>query len=120
LLGRGGMSASEPGHDGVSHTVRQIHDDIDQTLDASTAKREGTAGRLERLCKSGGETLWNTMKRHPFASVLVLGAAAIGVASAVGAAELAFGTAIAIATYRVLREGEPPLQALSEVEREIP
>jgi Zn-dependent alcohol dehydrogenase len=114
------MSASGPGHDGVSHTVRQIHDDIEQTLDASTARGEGCALRLERAFKSGGGAVWNTMKRHPFAAVLVLGAAAVAVASAVGAAELAFGTAIAIAAYRVLREGEPPLQAFEEVVREIP
>lgn len=114
------MSTSDPAHNRVSHAVKQIHDDIQQLLHVREPAGEGTTGRLERACKTRGEALWNGMKRHPFASVLVLGAAAIGVASAVGAAELAFGTAIAIAAYRVLREGEPPMQALAEAQREIP
>jgi hypothetical protein len=59
------------------------------------------------------------MKRHPFASTMVTAVAVTAVAGLVGAAEVALGATAAFAAYKVLREGEPPLQAIEEVERAV-
>jgi hypothetical protein len=58
------------------------------------------------------------MKRHPFASTIALAVGITAVSALIGAAEVALGAAAAFAAYKVLREGEPPLQAIEEVERE--
>jgi hypothetical protein len=117
------MNATTPqttnGSAGASgSTARQIHDDIEQTLGshkARGARREALEGAL----KARGLRAWNTMKRHPFLSVVAIGSCAAMAAATVGVAELAFGAALALAAYKVLREGEPPMKALLELEHEM-
>jgi hypothetical protein len=115
-------STSTPGNgsatDTTNPTVRQVHDDIEQTLGSRRAR--GARGEaLEDACKRGGQRVWDAMKRHPFISMAAVGACGVAAASAVGVAELALGGVLALAAYKVLREGEPPIQALAEVEREL-
>ena len=109
-----GDGAREP----VRATSRRIHDDIQQMLRLRTARGQRHEA-LEDAVKTRGAAVWRTMKRHPFLSMAALGVCGVAAATAVGFAELAFGTALALAAYKVLREGEPPLQALEEVEREM-
>jgi hypothetical protein len=102
----------------TSPTAKQVHDDIEQILQAAAAA-ETRAEKLEGMLKTGGARLWRAMKRHPFLSMAALAVGGIGMAAAVGAAELWFGGALAFAAYKILREGEPPLQALQELEKEL-
>jgi hypothetical protein len=53
------------------------------------------------------------MKRHPFASTMVMAVAVTAVAGLVGAAEVALGATAAFAAYKVLREGEPVMAPYS-------
>jgi hypothetical protein len=97
-------------------TVRRIHDDIQQALHARAA-RGARHEALEEAIKSRGLRVWSAMKRHPFLTIAVIGACSVAAAATIGVAELAFGSALAIAAYKILREGEPPMQALAEVEQ---
>lgn len=109
-----------------SPTARQFHADVEAALTESgrvafteddTGK--GLAATVRRIAKRQGRSAWSFMKRHPFVSVLALGAATGALALEVGAAELTLAGAVAFAAYKVLREGEPPLQAIQEVERRV-
>jgi hypothetical protein len=102
----------------TSPTARQIHDDIERVLRVVRAAASPSE-RIGCALKSGGQRTWRAMKRHPFLAVVAMGVGGIAAASAVGAAELTFGAVLAFAAYKVLREGEPPLQALEEVERVV-
>jgi hypothetical protein len=99
-------------------TARRIHDDIQQMLQLRTARGQKHEV-LEDAVKARGAAVWRAMKRHPFLSMSVVGVCGIAAAASFGVAELAFGAALAIAAYKVLREGEPPLQALQEIEHEV-
>jgi hypothetical protein len=113
------MNQGSNGHAPKSQTARQVHDDIEHTLEMRSAKQGTFAEKAEALAKGSGAALWRTMKRHPFLSVMALGAVGVSAAVAVGVAELAFGSALAIAAYKVLREGEPPLEVLARLERQL-
>jgi hypothetical protein len=102
-------------HNGAG-TLRQIHDDIEQILSSRKA-RGARLEALEELVKVRGLRAWGTLKRHPFFAMVAIGTCAVAVAATVGVAEVAFGSALAIAVYKVLREGEPPMKALAEVEQ---
>ncbi|HEX8790361.1 MAG TPA: hypothetical protein VF765_05370 [Polyangiaceae bacterium] len=102
----------------VHKTARRIHDDIQQMLQVRTARGQRHEA-LEEAVKARGAAVWGAMKRHPFLSMAVIGACGVGVAASIGVAELALGAALALAAYKVLREGEPPMQALQEVEHEL-
>jgi hypothetical protein len=122
------MHAMQPTHEraqasaGPIHirkpTARQVHDDIESLL-GPRPPPHSWSGRIASSLKSGGERAWRVMKSHPFASVAALALGATAVASVVGVVELTFGAAVAYAAYKVLREGEPPLRAVQEVEREL-
>jgi hypothetical protein len=102
----------------IESMARRIHNDIEQSLSshrARGAKREA----LEKALKTRGLELWNAMKRHPFLSIAAVGTCGVVAAASLGVAEVAFGVAIAVAAYKVLREGEPPMKALLEIEREL-
>lgn len=103
----------------TSVTAKQVHDDIEQALGTPTARTETPAEKLEEKLKSGGAVLWRAMKRHPFLSMVAIAFGGVAAASAVGAAEIWFGGALAFAAYKVLREGEPPMRALTELGREL-
>jgi hypothetical protein len=103
----------------TSVTAKQVHDDIEQALGAQAARAETHAEKLEAKLKNGGALLSRTMKRHPFISMVALAFGGVAVATACGAAEIWFGGALAFAAYKVLREGEPPMRVLSELEREL-
>lgn len=98
--------------------ARQLRADIDHVLRPREARGESVTDELERRARRGGLVAWRAMKRHPFVSVAVLGLGGVAAAAVVGAGELAFGVAVALAAYKVLREGEPPLQAIEEVAKE--
>lgn len=123
LLGWGAMNPSEV-HKGdgarepVRATARRIHDDIQQMLQLRTARGQRHEA-LEDAVKARGAAVWRAMKRHPFLSMTALGLCGVAAAASIGVAELAFGAALALAAYKVLREGEPPLQALQEIEHEV-
>jgi hypothetical protein len=103
----------------TSSLTEQLHADIEQLLH-DCREAEGTiAERLEAMLKSGGWKVWCAMKRHPFLAVAAVGVGSVAAATAVGAAELSLGVVVALAAYKVLREGEPPIQALHEVERDL-
>jgi hypothetical protein len=108
----------DPTTNATSVTAKQVHDDIEQTL-GTPVPAETAARRLEEKLKSGGSALWRTMKRHPFLSMVAIAVGGVAVASAVGAAEIWFGGAIAFAAYKVLREGEPPMRVLRELSKEL-
>jgi hypothetical protein len=102
----------------IESMARRIHNDIEQSLSSHSAhgtKRE----ELERALKTRALQVWNAMKRHPFVAIAAVGTCGVVAAVTLGVAEVAFGTAIAVAAYKVLREGEPPMQALLEIEREL-
>jgi hypothetical protein len=99
-------------------TARQVHDDIESLL-GSRPLPHGWSGRVLGSLKSSGERAWRTMKAHPFVSVAALAIGATAAATLVGVVELTFGAAVGYAAYKVLREGEPPLRAVREVEREL-
>jgi hypothetical protein len=102
----------------IDTMARRIHNDIEQILSSHSAhgtKRE----ELERALKTRGLQVWKAMKRHPFLAIAAVGTCGVMAAVTFGMAEVAFGTAVAIAAYKVLREGEPPMKALLEVEREL-
>jgi hypothetical protein len=106
-------------HERATHpTARQVHDDIEGMLGRSPAAHTWS-GRVGRSAKKNGQRAWHTMKRYPFLSVAAMAIGATALASVVGVVELTFGCAVAYATYKVLREGEPPLRAVQEVEREL-
>ena len=109
-----GDGAREP----IRATTRRIHDDIQQMLQLRTA-RGLRHEALEDAVKSRGAAVWRAMKRHPFLSMTAVGLCGVAAAATIGFAELAFGAALALGAYKVLREGEPPLQALEEIEREV-
>ena len=98
--------------------ARRIHNDIEQSLSSHLA-RGARREAIEKALKSRGLELWNTMKRHPFLAIAAVGTCGVIAAATVGVAEVAFGAAIAVAAYKVLREGEPPMKALLEIEREV-
>jgi hypothetical protein len=100
----------------TSLTAKQVHEDIERTLGSRPARPETPAEKLEAALKDGGAAAWCVMKRHPFLSAAAIAFGAIALAAAIGAAELSFGGALAFAAYKVLREGEPPLPALEELE----
>jgi hypothetical protein len=100
-----------------SATARQVHDDIERTLGA--APGPNTWSRQVGSLKTQGQRAWRAMKRHPFLSVVAVAFVATAVADEVGVGELAFGAVVAFAAYKVLREGEPPLRALEEIERDV-
>lgn len=102
----------------VHHTARRVHDDIQQMLKLRTARGHRHEA-LEHAVKARGAAAWLAMKRHPFVSMTAIGLCGVAAAASFGVAELAFGAALALATYKVLREGEPPLQALEEIEHEV-
>jgi hypothetical protein len=102
----------------VSFTAKQMHDDIEQSL-GSHAPHGTRAEKLDARLKSGGTVIWRAMKRHPFLAMAALALGGVAAASAVGAAELLLGAAVAVAAYKVLREGEPPLKAIEELEGEV-
>jgi hypothetical protein len=99
-------------------TARQFHDDIEQTLGSRMA-RGAVREALENALKVRGLIVWGAMKRHPFLAMLAIGTCGVAAAVTVGVAELAFGSALAFAAYKILREGEPPMKALSEIEYEM-
>jgi hypothetical protein len=99
-------------------TARQVHDDIEQTLAIRSATGDASK-RLEGAAKDAGRAAWRVMKRHPFLAVLAVGVGGIVVATEIGVAELALGGALALAAYKVLREGEPPIQAFEEIGRRV-
>jgi hypothetical protein len=99
--------------------ARRIHNDIEQSLSSHSAPRGTRLEALESTLKTRGLQIWKTMKRHPFLAIAAVGTCGVVAAVSLGVAEVAFGTAIAVAAYKVLREGEPPMQALLEVEREL-
>ncbi|HZU81323.1 MAG TPA: hypothetical protein VE987_00320 [Polyangiaceae bacterium] len=105
-------------HDGAGTTARQVHDDIEQTLQARSAKGR-VSERIEDALKSRGQRAWSFMKRHPLLSVIGVAVGGFAAAAEIGVAEVAFGSALAFAAYKVLREGEPPIQALEEAERDV-
>jgi hypothetical protein len=100
----------------TSVTARQVHDDIEQTLKSRSAAPETAVAKLEAAAKSVGATVWRFMKCHPFLSIAALATGGVMAASAVGAAELVFGGALAFAAYKILREGEPPMKVIEELE----
>lgn len=97
-------------------TARQVHDDIEQTLAIRSAKG-GVPKRIEDTAKDAGRSAWRLMKRHPFLAVFAVGVGGIALAAEIGVAELALGGALALAAYKVLREGEPPIKAFEEIGR---
>jgi hypothetical protein len=111
-------TAPQPGDGAPAHvrsTARRIHEDIQQALHLRRA-RGARLEAIEEAVKTRGLAAWSAMKRHPFLTIAVLGACGVAAAAAVGVVELAFGTALALAAYKVLREGEPPMEALADVE----
>jgi hypothetical protein len=103
-------------HHTTSLTAKQVHDDIEQTLRSLAAEPENFVEELEAWVKAQGATAWRLMKRHPFLATLVLGLGGTVAAATFGAAELWFGGALAFAAYKVLREGEPPMRVIEELE----
>jgi hypothetical protein len=103
----------------TSLTAKQVHDDIEQSLRCGPAVPETRAEKLEAMIKSGGAAAWRIMKRHPFLSMAAVAIGGIAAAATVGAAELWFGGALAFAAYKILREGEPPMRAIQELEGEL-
>jgi hypothetical protein len=110
----------EPTHqaNGGSATAKQVHDDVEESL-RPRDREPGSAGRLQDRLKTASGAVWQAAKRHPFLASAALGVAGAVGAVTIGATELAFAGALAFAAYKVLREGEPPLQALAEVERDV-
>jgi hypothetical protein len=100
----------------TSMTARQVHDDIEQTLKSHAVSPETAVEKLEATAKRYGATVWRFMKRHPFLSMAALATGGVVAASAVGAAELVFGGVLAFAAYKILREGEPPMKVIEELE----
>jgi len=98
--------------------TRLVHDDIEQTLGSRTA-HGGVAARIEGAVKGRGQAAWRAMKRHPFVTIAAVAVGGVAAAASVGVAELAFGGALAFAAYKVLREGEPPMEAIEQVERDV-
>jgi hypothetical protein len=102
----------------IRTTARRLHDDIQQALGSRHA-RGARHEAIERAVKRGGTHVWRAMKRHPFLTMAAIGACGVAAAATVGVGELVVGSVLAFAVYKVLREGEPPLQALEEAEREV-
>jgi hypothetical protein len=99
-------------------TARQFHEDIENALRGRrAATNDRLSDQLRHKAKAGGRTVWRLAKRHPFVAVVLLGAAGTAAAAEIGVAELTLGGALAFAAYKVLRQGEPPLRAIEEVER---
>ncbi len=110
------MSDASNGHvAGGSPTARQVHDDVEGAL-----RRRPSASPAANRLRRASAIVWRATKRHPFAASALLGAGGMAAAAAVGVAELSFAAALAFAAYKVLREGEPPLEAVAEIERELP
>lgn len=103
----------------TSVTAHQVHDDIEHSLSSQHAAPGTLSEKAEFLLKGAGRIAWHRMKTHPFLAAAGIGAGAIAAAAAVGVAELTFASALAFAAYKVLREGEPPLKALEDVERQL-
>jgi hypothetical protein len=117
LLARQRVMATKS--NGSTVTARRLHDDIEHIFHPRRDVDGDRVVELENKAKELAESAWCAMKRHPFVSLLVIGAGGVALAASVGVGELAFGAALAIAAYKVLREGEPPIQAVEEVERDV-
>jgi hypothetical protein len=115
------MTPSGPGEarDVASVAARRVHEDIEQTLEARTRSFGTRAGRLEALFKDGLDAAWELMKHHPFASFAAVAVVGTAAAATFGATEVVFGSALALAAYKVLREGEPPMKVLEDLERTL-
>jgi hypothetical protein len=100
----------------TSFTAKQVHDDIERTLRSRGLSAATTVEKLEAMVKARGAAAWRLMKRHPFLACAAIAVGGTAAAATFGAAELWFGGALAFAAYKVLREGEPPLQVLAELE----
>ena len=80
----------------------------------------GTASaRLEQVVKDAGARVWVQLKKRPSIGVVVVGAAGLAVASAVGVGEIAVAMIAGYAAYQVLREGVSPGQAARKIIEEI-
>lgn len=98
-----------------THMRRRI-----ERLLQSRMTREGTRSRLiEDSVKKAGAFSWKQMRRHPYLGTVAAGAGAIAAASAVGAAELGFGAAVAYGIFQVLTGRERPEEAIEHVEHAI-
>lgn len=99
------------------NTAQRLHQDIDyvvRKLDPTIAEQTDP---IERTLKRHGRRTWHLMKRHPFVGATALAALGLGAAMTVGAAELMFAVGLAVAAYKVMREGEPPLEAMTEAQK---
>jgi hypothetical protein len=103
----------------TSATAKQVHDDIEQTLETPLPRVLTRGEKLEDRLRTGGAAVWSVMKRHPFLSMVAITIGGVAAASAVGAAEIWFGGVLAFAAYKVLREGEPPMHVLQRLGKEL-
>jgi hypothetical protein len=72
---------------------------------------------IEIRAEHVGDRLWHLLKRRPLVGVALAGAVGLAAAMWVGVPELAVGAGACYFAYRVLRNGEPPSQALQDVMR---
>lgn len=80
------------------------------------ARRRAVAA-LEHTLARGGDVVWRSFKHRPALGVSVASLAGLGLASAVGASELAIAFAAGVAAYQMLKKNEPPSKALEDAAR---
>lgn len=81
------------------------------TRDINSYKRQGLAGLRDMLGAS--EESW------PYLVSALVGVVGVGVASAVGAAEIAVGVAAAYVAYDVIARGVPLWDAIRQAEKQV-
>lgn len=90
----------------------------EQNLDGKSHGRNAPTqrliGALEHRLALGGDAVWRTFKRRPALGISAATLTGLGLATAVGASELAIAFAAGIAAYQILKKNEPPSQALRD------
>jgi hypothetical protein len=96
--------------DDAATILSNMAEDKSQTSAPPSQRTVQFEHSLERL----GDGLWRHLKRRPYMSVALTGAAALTLASFVGVGELAFACLASYAVLKMVRQNEPPSQAFKE------
>lgn len=79
---------------------------------ASPPERLIAVNMAERALERTGDHLWRVFRRRPYVGAVLAGAAGLGLASALGVAELAVAVGAGYAAYQVLKYRMSPTQAV--------
>jgi hypothetical protein len=102
-----------------AHSAAAVRHDIEQTLRKRITPGHSVQRRAEDAIKSAATALWHVARHHPYLGTIVLGAAAISAASAVGATELALGFVVAYEAFMIFKGEEAPQQAAQEMAKDL-